>query len=452
MNRAIVIALLLGAVACRKPTRTQAEEIAAQPQPRVDASALIEKFECARCHEIPNVQPAPHAKHCVHCHREIHDGTFELADEEAHERWRGHIHSLRWVPTLAAADRLRADWIRDFLLKPHDIRPDLVAEMPRLEITREEATQIATHLTQDVPTSSDAPSDSFSIGRGEELYRHLGCARCHRFTGSRVDDPAITRAGSPAFVPEPVAPRHDAALGVSRDIDESIPNGGSYRTAPPRRIGSDSPLPRAIQDRITANNELGSWALAPDLRFARDRMTTTSLATWIASPRGSMPSQHVKPDDAKDNAAFIATTPLAALPAPSPNGRLPLLTRDVSYDEVEERVFKKVCWHCHATADYAMGDGGPGNTGGFGFRAHELDLSTYENTMSGATGDDGTTHSIFAKTADGMPLLVAHLIARHTEENGDIVDGIRGMPLGLPPMSWEDIQLVESWIAQGRQR
>jgi hypothetical protein len=29
---------------------------------------------------------------------------------------------------------------------------------------------------------------------------------------------------------------------------------------------------------------------------------------------------------------------------------------------------------------------------------------------------------------------------------------VRGMPLGLPPLEPEQIQLVESWIAQGRPR
>jgi hypothetical protein len=29
---------------------------------------------------------------------------------------------------------------------------------------------------------------------------------------------------------------------------------------------------------------------------------------------------------------------------------------------------------------------------------------------------------------------------------------VRGMPLGLPPLSSEDIQLVETWIAQGHPR
>jgi hypothetical protein len=61
--------------------------------------------------------------------------------------------------------------------------------------------------------------------------------------------------------------------------------------------------------------------------------------------------------------------------------------------------------------------------------------------------------SVFAPVQDGTPRLVAHLWARHTEEAGRPVPGIRGMPLGLPALPPEDIQLVvESWIAQGRPR
>ena len=40
--------------------------------------------------------------------------------------------------------------------------------------------------------------------------------------------------------------------------------------------------------------------------------------------------------------------------------------------------------------------------------------------------------------------------ARHAEEAGRPDPAVRGMPLGLPPIPLEDIQLVESWIAQGR--
>jgi hypothetical protein len=126
------------------------------------------------------------------------------------------------------------------------------------------------------------------------------------------------------------------------------------------------------------------------------------------------------------------------------------MRRPVAWQEVADRVFRKVCWHCHSAPFYAAGDGGPGNTGGFGFRPRGLDLSTHAGISSGLIGDDGRRRGVFAPTADGTPRIIAVLMARRLEERGGEVPGIRGMPLGLPAMSLEDIQLVETWIDQGR--
>ena len=43
-------------------------------------------------------------------------------------------------------------------------------------------------------------------------------------------------------------------------------------------------------------------------------------------------------------------------------------------------------------------------------------------------------------------------MARSDEENGAPTGTVRGMPLGYEPLSEEDIQLVDSWVAQGRLR
>ncbi|HEY5924121.1 MAG TPA: hypothetical protein VIV11_20715 [Kofleriaceae bacterium] len=364
--------------------------------PRVDASELIVKLECNRCHEVAAVAPAPRDKHCVACHQEIHAGTYERGDVETQQRWRTHITSMRFAPSLANADRLRRSWVREFLLAPHDVRPGLVAQMPRLAIVRADAERLAAHLAPD--TADDPPPAMRDVERGELLYRGLACGRCHRFTGATVDDAALHVAGR------------------------------------------------------AATQALQSWELAPDLRHARVRMTTASLAEWIAAPRGAMPMLGVAPADARALAAFIAGTSLVA-PAPrvAPQ-RLPVLEREVTWDEVEAKVFRKVCWHCHATPELARGDGGPGNSGGFGFSPRGLDLSSYAGISAGSLDDAGERRSVFAKLADGTPRIVAHLYARYVEDAGSVVDGVRGMPLGLPPMSLEAIQLVETWIAQGRPR
>jgi cytochrome c2 len=293
------------------------------------------------------------------------------------------------VPSLAGADRLRRDYIRDFLLSPHDVRPGLIAEMPRLPLTRDDATRIAAHLSDD----DDGKLDGDPVN-GEVLYRGLACARCHRFTGASVDDAALHASGR-------------------------------------------------------AQSKLDQWALAPDLRRARDRVRPSQLAAWIAKPRGAMPDLGISAANARDLAAFIARTPLAAIAPAQPIKRLPLLERPVLWAEVEAKVFRNVCWHCHAVPDYARGDGGPGNSGGFGYKPRGLDVSSYAGISSGALDDTGNPRSVFAPLPDGTPRIIAALLARYAEEQGG-VGPVTGMPLGLPPLPLDEIQLVDSWIAQGR--
>jgi hypothetical protein len=108
------------------------------------------------------------------------------------------------------------------------------------------------------------------------------------------------------------------------------------------------------------------------------------------------------------------------------------------------------CRHCHTNPDSAGGDGGPGNTGGFGFKPRKIDFSSYQGIQSGGVTREGERVSLFAPTKDGLPRLVAALIARQREDVGQVTEGVRGMPLGLPALTAEQIQLVESWVAQGR--
>jgi cytochrome c2 len=265
----------------------------------------------------------------------------------------------------------------------------LIAEMPRLPLTRDDATRIAAHLSPD----EDGKLEGDPV-TGEVLYRGLACARCHRFTGATVDDAALHASG---------------------------------RT----------------------QGKLDQWALAPDLRRARDRVRPAQLAAWIAKPRGAMPDLGISTTNARDLAAFIARTPLAAIAPPQPITRLPLLDRPVLWAEVEAKVFRNVCWHCHAVPDYARGDGGPGNSGGFGYKPRGLDVSSYAGISSGALDDTGNPRSVFAPLPDGTPRIIAALLARYAEEQGG-VGPVTGMPLGLPPLPLDEIQLVDSWIAQGR--
>ena len=76
--------------------------------------------------------------------------------------------------------------------------------------------------------------------------------------------------------------------------------------------------------------------------------------------------------------------------------------------------------------------------------------SSFLDELRRAVGEDGERVSIFAPGNDGVPRLITVLMARHVEEAGGLVDGVRGMPLGLEALPYEDINLVYSWIEQGR--
>ncbi|WAS97100.1 c-type cytochrome [Nannocystis punicea] len=372
-------------------------EPAADPAAVARGQALIDRFECVRCHDIPGREPAPLEKHCVRCHQDILAGQFPAPPETLRE-WQGHIVHLTDVPALRGTDRLRRAWLADWLHAPHDLRPGLNSTMPRLSLGTAEAADLAAALVPDAEAAAPPPG---AEGRGRELFGAKSCGLCHRFTGA------------PNIAPAPKLP---------------------------------VPLDEAQLQR--------GLAQAPDLRFTRERMRPAALVAWLLDPPRHkpgtpMPKIPLEEADARALAAYVTEVPLEPLPAPKPVQRLPLLDRRVTWAEVEAKVFKKTCWHCHSDPDYARGDGGPGNSGGYGFAPRRLDLASYTGIASGSVGDDGKRRSVFAPLPDGTPRIVAHMLARHAEVEGAAPEQ-RGMPLGLTPVPLTDIQLVDTWIAQGR--
>jgi cytochrome c2 len=180
------------------------------------------------------------------------------------------------------------------------------------------------------------------------------------------------------------------------------------------------------------------------------------LAQWLRDPAAAkkgaaMPKIPLTDPEIADVAAFLLTAELAPVEPGAVPERLPVLSRAVTYQEVHNKVFGQICRHCHSD-EAVVADGGPGFSGGFGFAGRRLDLSSYDGIMAGSVGDDGQRRSVLEPLDDGTPRLVAHLWARHAEDAGQPRDKVRGMPLGLPPVALEDIQLIETWIAQGAKR
>ena len=372
-------------------------EPAADPAQIARGQALLAELQCARCHDGDALTPPPRERHCVHCHQSILTGDFTAPPAEL-ARWQHAITHLRELPELRGLGRLRRSFVAAFLLAPHDLRPGLNTSMPRLHLDEASAEALAAAL---VPDPELAPSEpAGDPERGRDLLGEHGCTTCHAFTGV------------PAIAARPLAHPPDPAT------------------------------------------MLRASAPAPDLRFTRDRLRPAALPTWLADPAAQkpgtlMPDPDLRPDQIRDLATYLLTTPLEALPSPVLPVMLPLLDREVRFAEVDAAIFHKTCWHCHSDPSYASGDGGPGNTGGLGFAGANLDLSNHAAITSGSRGPDGKRRSVFAPLEDGTPRIVAHLLARHAELAGATPE-LRGMPLGLSPVPLADIQLLATWIAQGR--
>jgi mono/diheme cytochrome c family protein len=364
---------------------------------------LVGTFQCNRCHEGTGHASAPQNKHCVQCHKDIMEDRFTGGTAASMARWKPRVKEYADAPSLeATGKRFSRKWVESYLLAPTDLRPHLHQYMPRLDISKEQAKDIAAYLVPDADgPASTAEIAKADLGKGRQLLETKGCGACHAMTGV-------------AAVPSSNPPAMDA-----KEFDRS-------------------------------------HKLAPDLRFARDRMTAVKMIAWLKDPKAvkadsAMPKIALTDAEVVDLTGYILTVELGAPPPPKKIERLPVLTRKVTFKEVDEKVFHRTCWHCHSEPDYAIGDGGPGNSGGLGFKPRGLNLSDYNGIAAGYVDEKGERASVFAKDDKGVPRLVLALVNRYEEVNGN--DGpVRGMPLGYDPISLEEIQLVESWIAQGRPR
>ena len=178
--------------------------------------ALVEKYECARCHDGLPGRTFAVEKHCVRCHQQILGGTF-AAPREALKKWQRNLHSLLVAPSLQGS-LLRREWIVAFLQQPHDVRPSLPATMPRLALSAADAEALARVI---VPVPPDrTPLAGGSVESGRALYDKHRCGSCHRFTGAVVDGPIAFVGAAPsaiALAPDPVSYTH-LTLPTNREV------------------------------------------------------------------------------------------------------------------------------------------------------------------------------------------------------------------------------------------
>lgn len=366
----------------------------------------LDRFECVRCHHLSNKPGISQDQSCVNCHQGVLRGEYDNRFSEATvARWKSHIQHLVIVPSLREISlRLRRDWTESFLRSPSLVRPHLGAMMPRLKLSESDVQEILAILY--TPSHSDKnlvlptlPDES--TVSGESVYREQGCQSCHEFSG------VLPRLGS-------------NGMQDFRSLSENV-------------------------------------RLAPDLRLVRKRMSKQNFLRWIRNEsqfrdEKLMPKYLLLPEQESALIQFLFSYPLKEEPPFVAFQPLPLLSRDVFYPEIEARITKRLCWHCHSKPIPRTGDGGPGNTGGFGFEGAGLDLGSYEGILQGSKRRTREFQSILAKESSGIPRVIEHLIARHSEIQGRQNEKYLGMPLGLPPLPADDIQLFWSWIEQGSRK
>lgn len=388
-------------VATNKDAGAAVVKVDEAPANPAHGKALVAEYQCNRCHVATGTGAPPENKDCVGCHDNIMQGKFK-APAATIAKWKPRVKEYDVAPSLEAANkRLNRRWVENYLLQPVDLRPHLHQYMPRLAFTTQQAKDIAAYLVPD--DEPPPPALTADLGKGRQLLETKGCGSCHVMTGV---------AALPASSPPVMDPR---------EFDHA-------------------------------------HKLAPDLRFARDRMSAPKMTAWLTDPKAvkpdsAMPKIALTPEEVKDIVGYLTQVELAPPPKPVKFERLPRLERKVTFKEVDEKVFHRTCWHCHSEPDYAIGDGGPGNSGGFGFKPRGLNLSDYNGITAGDVDDKGERRSIFQADEKGVSRLVAALIARHDEEEQNVETGaVRGMPLGYNALSAEDIQLVDTWVSQGRPR
>lgn len=100
--------------------------------------------------------------------------------------------------------QVNKDWLVDFLMQPGQIRPAFGKKMPRFNMGRGEAEQIAEYISM-VFVDDNIPSEIFKKGEltsqmvdnGAKLYTAKGCLACHKIgaVGAPIG-PDLTKAGS----------------------------------------------------------------------------------------------------------------------------------------------------------------------------------------------------------------------------------------------------------------
>ena len=371
---------------------------------------LVEQAQCGRCHVLPGaVAVVPRQRSCAGCHawiRATREDPAAAARERRHyplwDRYMATVTSFLDVPDLgASAARLDPDFVARYLRAPFKVRPTLPEGMIRTGFDEEEARAVSAWLAEATrrPWSAEA---------------------------------------SAAAAIEPSAKPADVAVG--KLLFQRLACGTCH----------------ALGEQAAS----AATVAAPDLTFLGRRMRPKIIAAFIADPASfggetRMPRYPIGATAAARLRDYLWSA-RSAHPEPALPADLPLLERPVRYAEIRAGVLDRICIHCHMDPRKNGGDGGPGNTGGLGYRGVGLDLETWAGVRRGSRDERGRWRSILTARPGEEAPLVARLRRRYGEHARErsgptrtFGGGPPGMPLGLPPLTPEQFRLVRSWVAQG---
>jgi mono/diheme cytochrome c family protein len=344
---------------------------------------------CNLCHDVPQVAAADRQSSCTGCHVWIRQVSATPAAREKAlaafpkwERYERNISTYLQVPSLQAAlVRLDPSWVREYLADPHDLRPGLPETMPRLDLTAPELDAIASAFADaQQPIPKQPAPDPEKTAQGRSLFGEKACTTCHAF-GARMPVPGVP--------------------------------------------------------------------MAPDLAHAKNRMDPDRAVAWILdpgsqSPEATMPSLGLSVDEALALRDYLWLADPGWEPAQAASTEISPHQGPVTWDQVEEAVFGKICAHCHMNPDMNAGRGGPGNEGGFGYAPTGIELQTLAGVR--AVEPEVLARVLLDRRAENHRDTVAY-----GEAPASLTRPERpGMPLGLPALPDAELALVLAWIDQGR--
>ncbi len=155
-----------------------------EPERAARGKRLIELSRCVLCHDIEGIPEllSPPQREPVPSPDSFEFLAYDLRCLSCHSvQGRGGTYA----PDLTGeGSRINEDWIAQFVELPDIIRP-LSQQMPRFNLTAEEAEIIASYLSTkqrdarilaEIP---DGPATAEEIQRGREIFQSHGCFSCH---------------------------------------------------------------------------------------------------------------------------------------------------------------------------------------------------------------------------------------------------------------------------------